>query len=148
MLRILSIRLLLLFVTVATPYLKAAAQADPIESFWFNEEKSAKIHVYKGHDGKFYGKIVWLKKPTVDGKPKVDARNPDESKRSQPIIGLVLLKGFQKDGTHEYTDGTIYDPKNGKTYSCKMTMNGNELDVRGYVGISLIGRTTRWTKAD
>ena len=45
----------------------------------------------------------------------------------------------------EYEDGTIYDPKNGKTYSCIITRNGKKLDVRGYVGFSWIGRTTTWT---
>lgn len=148
MLRLLSLRLLFIVLIVAVPGIKAFAQSDPIESFWFNQEKTAKIQIYKGRDGKFYGKIAWLKKPDVDGKPKVDARNPDESKRNRPIIGLVLLKGFEKDGSNEYTDGTIYDPKNGKTYSCKMTLNGNELDVRGYVGISMIGRTTKWVRAE
>lgn len=148
MLRMLSLRLLLLLVSVAAPRIKAWSQSDPIESYWFNQEKTAKIQIYKARDGKFYGKITWLKKPTIDGKPKVDARNPDESKRNQPIIGLVILKGFTKDCENVYEDGTVYDPKNGKTYSCKITRNGNELDVRGYVGISLIGRTTKWTKAD
>ncbi len=63
-------------------------------------------------------------------------------------MGLQLLKGFKKDGDTEYEDGTIYDPKNGKTYSCKINRKGETLEVRGYVGISLIGRTTIWTKAD
>ncbi len=63
-------------------------------------------------------------------------------------MGLLLLKSFNKDGATVYEDGTIYDPKNGKTYSCKITHKGDQLDVRGYVGISMIGRTTTWTKAD
>ena len=44
-----------------------------------------------------------------------------------------------------YKDGTIYDPKSGKTYSCKMTIDGNKLKIRGYIGISLFGRTEVWT---
>lgn len=127
--------------------LTAFAQ-DQIERLWYNEEKTAKIQVYKAKDGKFYGKIVWLKEPLRDGKPKLDEKNPDEKKRSQPVLGLLILKGFEKDGDTGYEDGTIYDPKNGKTYSCKIKFKGNTLDVRGYVGISLIGRTTVWTAAD
>lgn len=124
------------------------AQANPIEKTWYNEGKSAKVQVYKGKDGKFHGKIVWLKEPDRDGKPKKDEKNPDAKKRNQPIIGLVILKDFKDAGDNVYSDGTIYDPKNGKTYSCKMTLKGNKMDVRGYVGISLLGRSTTWTVAD
>ena len=84
----------------------------------------------------------------ADGKPKLDEENPDAKKRTQPIIGLLILKGLKKDGDKDYNDATIYDPKNGKTYSCKITYKGNTLDLRGYVGISLIGRTSTWTLAE
>ncbi len=126
----------------------AVAQTDPIEHTWYNEEKTAKVQVYKAKDNKFYGKIIWLKEPDKNGKPKTDENNPDAKKRSQPILGLLILKGFEKDGDNEYEDGTIYDPKNGKTYSCKIKHKGKTLDVRGYVGVSLLGRTTTWTLAD
>ena len=124
------------------------AQGDPVEHTWYNEEKSAKIQIYKASDGKFYGKIVWLKVPNRDGKPKVDYRNPEKAKQNDPLLGLQILSGFKKDGELGYEDGNIYDPKNGKTYSCKMTRKGAELHVRGYIGFSLIGRTETWTRAD
>ncbi|MBN8669866.1 MAG: DUF2147 domain-containing protein [Chitinophagales bacterium] len=126
----------------------AKAQTDPIEKVWYNQEKTAKIQVYKAKDGRFYGKMVWLKEPLENGKPKVDKENPDEKKRNTPLIGLILLRGLEKDGDKEYDNGKIYDPKNGKTYSCKITHKGNTLDLRGFVGISLIGRTSTWTLAD
>ena len=143
-----SFRILLIVLTFLATRFCCLAQADQIEHLWFNEEKTAKIQVYKATDNKFYGKIVWLKEPDRDGKPKTDINNPDEKRRNDPELGLVVLKGFSKDGEHGYQDGKIYDPKNGKTYSCKMTLNGNQLDVRGYVGFSLLGRTTKWTRAD
>lgn len=121
---------------------------DQIEHTWLNQEKSAKIQIYKAKDSKFYGKIIWLKEPTKDGKAKTDTKNVDPKKRNQPILGLLILKGFVKDGDTEYEDGTIYDPKNGKTYDSKIKYKGNELDIRGYIGISLIGRTTTWVKAE
>lgn len=128
---------------------KAFAQKDQVEGVWFNEEKTAKVWIYLAKNGKYYGKIVWLKEPNDEnGNPKTDTKNPKESKRNEPIMDMLILKGFEKDGDDEYDDGTIYDPKNGKTYSCVMTYKGDELHVRGYVGISLIGRTTVWTKAD
>ncbi len=143
-----SFRIFLLLLVLLGTRFCALAQADQIEHLWYNEEKTAKIQVYKATDGKFYGKIVWLQTPDRDGKPKTDINNPDEKRRNDPELGLVILKGFGKNGDHGYQDGTIYDPKNGKTYSCKMTLNGNQLDVRGYIGFSLLGRTTKWTRAD
>ena len=122
------------------------AQKDKIEGVWLNEEGTAKVKIYLAKNKKFYGKIVWLKEPLRDGKPKLDRENPDEDKQKEPILGLLILKGFEKDGDDEYEDGTIYDPKNGKTYSCVITHNGDKLDVRGYIGFSWIGRTTVWTK--
>ncbi len=117
------------------------AQADQIEGLWFNDKKDAKIQVYKDIDGKFYGKIVWLKEP------KLDEKNPKSKLKSQPIVGLVILKGCEKDGK-TYDDGTIYDPENGKTYDCTITNKGNILALRGYIGISLFGRTTEWERTN
>lgn len=125
------------------------AQKDKIEGIWFNEEKTAKVQIYLANDHKFWGKIVWLKEPLRDGKPKTDINNPKKNARNQPLIGLPLLRSFEKDGDKKYTDGEIYDPKNGKTYSCTITYkNDNELSVRGYIGISMIGRTTTWTRTN
>lgn len=126
----------------------AFAQTDAIEGIWNNEEGTARIKIYKAKNDKYYGKIDWLKEPVRDGKARVDEHNPDKNKRTEPLLGLIILKGFEKDGDNKYDEGTIYDPKNGKTYSCTITRKGNKLDVRGYVGISWIGRTAVWTKAD
>ena len=123
----------------------AKAQADPIEGIWLNEEKDAKIQIYKGRDGLFYGKIIWLKEPVENGAPKLDKKNPHEEKRKQQILGLIILRKFEKDGK-TYDDGTIYDPQNGKTYDATINYKGNKLDLRGYVGISLFGRTTTWER--
>jgi len=126
----------------------AAAQTDPIEHIWYNEAKTGKVQVYKAKDGKFYGKITWLKEPNRDGKPKMDINNPDKAKRNDPLMGLLILKHFKKTDEGEYEDGTIYDPKNGKTYDCTMKLKNNVLDVHGYVLISLIGRSEKWTVAE
>lgn len=122
------------------------AQKDKIEGQWYNAEKSAKINIYKGTDGKFWGKIVWLKEPEKNGKPKTDEKNPKSELRNTPLLDLAILRHFEKDGENQYDDGEIYDPKNGKTYSCKITHKGSTLSVRGYVGISMIGRTTTWER--
>jgi uncharacterized protein (DUF2147 family) len=126
----------------------ALGQADPIQRNWYDGDKTGKIQIYKATDGYYYGKIIWLKEPNRDGKPKTDINNPDEKHRNDPDIGLVVLKKFTKNSDGVFEDGTIYDPKNGKTYKCKMTFDGDKLNVRGYVGFSLLGRTEVWTKAD
>ncbi len=142
------IRLALIMLTVVSAHSMASAQTDQVEGLWYNDIKSAKIQITKANDGKFYGKVVWLKEPLKNGKPKVDELNQDEKLRSRPRLGLPVLAGFVKDGADKYTDGTIYDPNNGKTYSCKMTYKGKMLAIRGYVGISLFGRTTTWTRSE
>ncbi len=149
MMRKYPLRILLLSIFLVARTLASSQTKDPLElNLWYNEEKTAKIRIFKGDDDRFYGKIVWLKIPEVGGKPKLDLHNPDKAKRNDPIYGLLLLRGFKKDRAYEYGDGTIYDPKNGKTYSCKITHRDGKLDVRGFVGFSLFGRTTTWTKAD
>lgn len=115
---------------------------------WYSPDKDARIKFFEA-SGKICGKIVWMKEPiTKDGKPKVDKLNPDKSKRNVPIQGFVFLKGFEKDGKNQWDDGTIYDPQSGKTYSSSMELeNPNKLNIRGYIGISLIGRTSTFTRA-
>lgn len=143
-----SIIVLGLFSLVFFMPLRSSAQTDQIEGLWYNAERTGKIQIYKATNNKFYGKIVWLKEPNRNGKPKLDENNSDPAKRTQPEMGLVVLDGFKKDGDILYDDGTIYDPRNGKTYSCKINYKKDHLDIRGYIGISLIGKTTIWTKAD
>jgi uncharacterized protein (DUF2147 family) len=78
----------------------------------------------------------------------VDKLNPEKSKRNVPLQDFVFLKGFEEDGKNEWDDGTIYDPQSGKTYSATMELvNKDKLNLRGYIGISLIGRTSIFTRA-
>ena len=122
-------------------------KADDVTGVWLTHgDKPAKIQISRSGD-RFEGKIVWLQTPTENGKPKVDKNNPDESKRARPVLGLELLRGFRFD-KDEWNDGQIYDPESGKTYSCTMTLkDSNTLKVRGYIGISLLGRTEVWTRS-
>lgn len=124
-----------------------AQTADAILGNWLNEEKDAKIQIYKNGSA-YFGKIVWLKTPNeTDGTPKLDKKNGSASLRSRPIQNLVILTKFTYDDG-EWEDGEIYDPKSGKTYSSNMKLKGDKLEIRGYVGISLLGRTTVWTRAN
>jgi uncharacterized protein (DUF2147 family) len=125
-------------------------KSDDIIGIWLNQEGTGKVQIFKV-GSTYYGKIVWLKEPndSVTGKPRTDKENPDPKLKTAPLMGLVNLKGFSFDGKDEWKDGTIYDPKNGKTYSCFIRFDGPErLKIRGYIGISLLGRTTLWTRSD
>lgn len=121
---------------------------DITQGTWYNEEKTGKIQFYKQGD-KINGKIVWIKEPNENGKPRMDKENPDVKLRTRPIVGLTNLKNFKPSGKGTWEDGEVYDPNNGKTYSCKMTLvSPTQLDIRGFIGISIIGRTSKFTKAD
>lgn len=127
---------------------KLAYTQDITQGTWYNAEKTSKIQFYK-QGNKLFGKVVWLKEPLENGKPRIDKLNADSKLRTRPIMGLVFLTNFVADGPNAWEDGQIYDPNNGKTYSCKMTVTSpTTIDARGYIGISIIGRTTRFTKAD
>ena len=74
--------------------------------------------------------------------------NCSGSELNQPIEGLIILKGLTRDGD-QWTGGTILDPANGKEYQCTLTLDGtSQLNVRGFIGFSFIGRTQRWKRSD
>lgn len=126
-----------------------AQTKDDILGKWMSEHGSGKIEIYKEGDG-FAGKLIWLKELLdEEGKPKMDVHNPEEDLKSRPIMGLEILKNFNFKGDGEYANGTVYDPKSGKTYSCKMTLKSkDELEIRGFMGISLIGKSETWTRVE
>ena len=126
----------------------AAEPNDRLEGVWFNGEKTSKIEIYKTKDGSFAGKIVWLKEPNApDGKAKLDSKNPDAKLQKRPLLNLVIVSGLKSDGKGKYSDGKIYDPKSGKTYSAKAELtNNNTLALRGFIGVSLVGRTDTWIR--
>ena len=142
--------LLMLLATVlfALPSVAQKVSADDVIGTWLNEDEDAHIQVTK-KDDKYFGKVIWIKEP-IDpetGKEKLDVLNPDESLRSRPRLGLEILENFVYDGDDRWEDGKIYDPKSGKTYSCYMKfINKDKLKIRGFVGVTLLGKTTYWTR--
>jgi uncharacterized protein (DUF2147 family) len=120
---------------------------DGLVGKWLNASGEAKIMIYKKGD-KFAGRLFWMKEPfDQKGQPKKDSKNPNSAYRNRPLLGIEMLNNFVNTGEGIWEHGSIYDPKTGKTYSCKITMaNNNELNIRGYVGISLLGRTELWQR--
>lgn len=146
-----TIIILFAFLLLIPNYLTSSEnEEDAITGFWHTKNKKSKVKVYK-KNGKFYGRIVSLKIPNYeDGTSKIDKHNPDEDKINKPLIGLLILRDFVYDEDNEWDDGEIYNPEDGKTYSCVMRLSedGKTLDVRGYWGISLFGKTTVWKRAE
>lgn len=147
------IGILLLFMLSAAA-ISYTAQGDDILGVWNNEEKDGKIEIFKC-SGKYCGKIVWAKEPNypagstegTPGTPRLDHNNPDTAKRSRPILELQIVNDFIFAGENVWKGGTVYDPKSGNIYRGKMTLvSPNELDLRGFIGIPLFGRTTTWTR--
>lgn len=103
-------------------------------------EAKSIVEIYE-KDGKIYGKVVEILNPA---KKKATCTKCKGADKNKPIEGMVIIKGLEKDGD-EYTDGDILDPNKGKLYSCTIKLDGKDrLDVRGYMGISLLGRSQTW----
>ncbi|WP_423196006.1 MULTISPECIES: DUF2147 domain-containing protein [unclassified Cupriavidus] len=98
-------------------------------------------------DGVYSGRLVKSLSESGDGKVKVCDKCTD-SRKDQPIIGMTLLTGLRKTADNEWTGGEILDPESGKLYKCKMSLadDGKKLNVRGFIGISLLGRTQTWER--
>lgn len=138
-------KIILLFSLLAVSFLSNAQKIT--DGTWYNAEKTSRVQFYMDGD-KLNCKIVWLKEPNANGKPRLDANNPKASLASKPLMGLVFLKDFEKEDENTWEEGTVYDPRNGKTYSCTITEIGTEkLEVRGYIGFSLLGRTSHLIRA-
>jgi uncharacterized protein (DUF2147 family) len=127
--------------------LLAQPEADALLGVWESGSGKARVKIDKASD-KYSGKIVWLKEPNnEEGKPKVDKNNPEEKLRTMPLLGYRMLKDFSHKGDKTWEEGTIYDPENGSTYSCTIKMTDeNTLEVRGFIGVSLFGRTDVWKR--
>jgi uncharacterized protein (DUF2147 family) len=127
----------------------AQKDGDLILGTWQTGSGNARVEIYKNVNN-YQGKIIWLSEPIdpATNKPKTDTKHPNTKLHTRPLMGLVNLWGFsydEKEGNWE--NGHIYDPKTGKEYKCTITSKDkNTLDVRGYIGISLIGRTDTWTR--
>lgn len=121
--------------------------ADIILGKWITMEGTAMFNIFKISD-QYYGSMIWLKEPNgPDGKPKVDRHNPDKKLQNRKLLGLTILQNFKYKGDNVWADGQIYNPRNGKFYSCILTLHeDDQLDVRGYLGIPLLGGTDTWIR--
>ena len=126
--------------------LAAALSEDAVCGFWKASDGNSILEVARDPDG-FSTTIVWLKDPLdAAGKPILDTRNPDAGKRARPILGMKNGDGFRFDGKTKWTGGRIYDPEGGKSYKARMSLSGDTLKLRGYIGVPAIGRAEKFTR--
>jgi uncharacterized protein (DUF2147 family) len=149
----LKILFLLFYFTITPSYIYSQSKADRICGLYYvadpNNGEGSQIQIYKAKDGTYEGKVVWMEFPNYpNGKPRRDVKNPDPEKRNQTNVGIVLMKGFTYNEAHdEWENGSIYNPVSGKSYRSYMKFESNgTLKVRGYLGVSLLGKTIIWTK--
>lgn len=133
---------------------------DLIIGNWKPSNGRSVVSIYKGNassgedPNKYYGKIVWLSEPNDDkGQPRTDVNNSDDELKKRPLKGMVIVKDMEFDEVDgkivSWEDGTIYDPNNGSEYSFQAEIdkkNQNVMEGRGYIGVSLFGRTDTWTR--
>ena len=133
-------------VSVASP---AWTQGDSPIGRWMTEGGKSHVEIYACGQ-QLCGRIAWLKEPNFkDGRPKTDLNNPDKALKSRPILGLQFLSSFtrSKDEPNVWEGGRIYNPEDGDVYKATMTMRPDgKLALRGYVGISLLGKSQYWER--
>jgi len=110
---------------------------------WMNDDESSVVKISLEADGTYSGTLVWLR----DGDEVLDANNPDEAQKGRNLVGTTILTGFSYDSAENvWSGGKIYDYQSGNSYDCKMWIEQSEtLSVRGFMGLSIIGRTSSWT---
>jgi uncharacterized protein (DUF2147 family) len=98
------------------------------------------------NNGVLSGKIEKLfREPSEDQSPKCD--KCEGANKDQPVLGMTIINGLKKDDD-SWSGGTVLDPHNGKTYKAKITMkdDGKKLEMRGYIGMPLLGRSQTWLR--
>lgn len=133
--------LFLLFSTLSSTLVIAQSPTGTWVTVSEEGKEESHISLYM-ENGKMYGRIIKILNPD-----RVNAKcdQCEGEKKGKPILNMVVIEGLEKDGSK--WEGDIVDPKNGKEYSCYIEMEGNDrLKVRGYLGVSLLGRTQYWKR--
>ena len=127
-----------------------------IEGFWHSiddrtGEQLSIVEIRKGADGTFRGKILY-RYPVPGGVALTHCTKCPPPYTNQPIVGLEFFSGFKQDEKNPnlYVDGRVLEPKSGKIYKGKanLSADGKRLRLRGYVGVSALGRTQVWIRTD
>ncbi len=115
------------------------------EGFWLTENKRSVIEVQKATNGKIYGKIAWI----IEGGMQYDSKNPDATKHKKPMCGLRIMSALKQSpfNPNKWQGGTIYKADDGDIYDVFAELqSADKMKIRGFKGISLLGKTQYWTR--
>lgn len=132
----------------------ALANAENVTGRWITADGRALIEIYHCA-AKICGRVAWLRdsyfpaddREGMSGKPRTDRKNPNHELRNRRVIDLQIMEGFTRDGDNRWEQGTIYDSDTGSTYRSRLKLIApNRLELHGYIGIPLFGRSSVWTR--
>jgi uncharacterized protein (DUF2147 family) len=140
---LLIIPILLLALSLAVPAAGTSDdQATLILGNWLTEARDGIIEISIAGDGTYQGKIVGGNSPQ-----RQDQHNSDPARRAQLLLGQTIFQGMKYDGEGKWSGGTIYDPDSGRIYKCRLErLDAQRLQVRGFIGFALLGRSQVWTR--
>lgn len=144
------VRIGLILILAGIVFFESAFATDPapsIEGVWLSADETGWIKIEFGDNGP-EGSIAGSPDDAEKRRPSdKDELNPDPALRDRLLLGLTIMDGFTAAGDGKWKNGRIYDPNSGKTYKCKLTLvDANTLELRGYIGISWLGRTETWSR--
>lgn len=132
----------------ALPPMGDARAADAITGVWLTEDSDSKVEITTSGSGAtatLVGKLVWLRQPTHDGKPVLDANNSDAALRARPIMGISILSGFKPAPGGGWDRGSVYAPRSGKSYPAELALGlDGKLQIKVKAG--LVSKTVDWTR--
>lgn len=145
-------RLLIVAAAAALASMSAIAAVSPVGLWKTIDDNTGKVRSIvriTQSNGEYKGTIEKLfRSPDQEQNPM--CVKCTDARKDKPIIGMTILTGLRADGDDEFAGGQIVDPENGKVYSSKLTVDedGRKLEMRGFIGVSLIGRSQTWVRAD
>lgn len=139
--------MVLFFLLSVVSFNKAHAQVnqDAILGIWETEEKDGRMEVFK-EGTKYKARMLWGKNiVNKDGSSKKDTNNPSVELRDRDIVGMTYIKDlkFKKD---TWDKGQVYNSENGKWYKCYVWIKNDQLHLRGYLGMKMLGQTSKWNR--
>lgn len=138
-----------LLATVPATAQSGSQAQDPAFGYWLTANGKAIVQLAPC-GGTTCGKMVWVANTLdAEGAPKLDLQNRDHAKRDRPICGIELLGGLDRAAPGAWSDGWIYNPRDGSTYSVEVeSVSADQLKVRGYAGLKVLGKSQIWTRVD
>ena len=144
------------FLGLSITFTSLMTYAASIEGYWKSiddrtGEQLSIVEIRKGADGRYHGKIAY-RYPVPGGAALINRTKCPPPYTNQPLLGLEILSGFKEDPDkrNAYVDGKVLEAKSGKIYKAKANLSaeGKRLRLRGYVGVSALGRTQVWIRTD